>query len=184
MVKQISKLKNNIDYIYKKNNNTPRMAFCLNFSINQAESVPGIYTLMARLLLQGTKNYNSEELENKVKENSERISELLTQKMIDFLIALNNRFSEEIGDIDVSYTDGLRELLIRCLNVDLKNHFATENVMNCLDITDTLEEFDTTGVSEKDIEAYKRVVDYIQRCIKASRDATKIRVAENNGDRE
>lgn len=153
-------------------------------NILEIESYNGEVKLNVRDRKGVKQNYNSEELENKVKENSKRISELLTQKMIDFLIALNNRFSEEIGDIDVSYTDGLRELLIRCLNVDLKNHFATENVMNCLDITDTLEEFDTTGVSEKDIEAYKRVIDYIQRCIKASRDAIKIRVAEDNGDRE
>ena len=64
MVKQISRLNNNIDFIYKQNKNTPRMALCLNFSINQAEKTAGIYTLMARLLLQGTKNYNSEELAN------------------------------------------------------------------------------------------------------------------------
>ena len=128
--------------------------------------------------------YNSEELENKIKENSEKISELLIQKKIDFLIALNNRFSKEIGDMDVSFTDGLKKLLIMCLNVDLTNHFATEHVMNCLDITDKLEELDTTGVSEKDKEAYKRIIDYIQRCIEVSRDATRIRATEDDGDRE
>ncbi len=62
MIKEISKLKNNIEYIYKKNDNTPRMAVCLNMSVNEPEKLPGVYSLMARLLLQGTKNYNSEEL--------------------------------------------------------------------------------------------------------------------------
>ena len=37
MTKEISKLNNNISYIYKKNDNTPRMAVCLNFSVNNAE---------------------------------------------------------------------------------------------------------------------------------------------------
>ncbi len=64
MTKITSKLNNNIEYIYKQNKNTPRMAVCLNFSINKPDKIPGIYSLMARLLLQGTKNYNSEELAN------------------------------------------------------------------------------------------------------------------------
>ncbi|MCM1339240.1 MAG: insulinase family protein [Muribaculaceae bacterium] len=64
MIKEISKLDNNIEYIYKQNENTPRIAFCLNLSANKAEEKPGIYSLMARLLSQGTKNYNSEELAN------------------------------------------------------------------------------------------------------------------------
>ena len=38
------------------------MAVCLNMSVNEPEKLPGVYSLMARLLLQGTKNYNSEEL--------------------------------------------------------------------------------------------------------------------------
>ena len=64
MTKTFSKLKNNIEYIYKKNENTPRIALCLNFSINNPDKRAGIYSLMTRLLLQGTKNYNTEELAN------------------------------------------------------------------------------------------------------------------------
>ena len=41
MTKEISKLKNNIEYIYKQNKNTPRMALCLNFSINEPEEKTG-----------------------------------------------------------------------------------------------------------------------------------------------
>lgn len=64
MIKEISKLDNNIEYIYKQNKNTPRMAVCLNFLINRPDAKQGIHSLIARLLLQGTKNYNSEELAN------------------------------------------------------------------------------------------------------------------------
>lgn len=64
MTKEIAKLQNNIEYIYKQNKNTPRMALYLNISINKPEVKPGVYALMARLLLQGTTNYKSEELAN------------------------------------------------------------------------------------------------------------------------
>jgi len=64
MTKITSKLNNNIEYLYKQNKNTPRMAICLNFSINKPDKIPGIYSIMARLLLQGTKKFNSEELAN------------------------------------------------------------------------------------------------------------------------
>lgn len=64
MTKEISKLNNNIEYIYKRNEDTPRLALCLNLSVNKAEEKAGIYSLLTRLFLQGTKNYNSEELAN------------------------------------------------------------------------------------------------------------------------
>lgn len=64
MIKEISSLQNDIEYIFKQNINTPRMALCFNFSINKAEKIPGTYSLLARLLLQGTTNYNSEQLAN------------------------------------------------------------------------------------------------------------------------
>ena len=64
MTEKIFTLDNNIQFVYKNNENTPRTALCLNFSINKPEIKPGIYTLMARLLTQGTKNYDSEQLAN------------------------------------------------------------------------------------------------------------------------
>lgn len=64
MAQEICKLDNNIEYIYKQNENTPRMALCLNILLNKPENKPGIYSLMSRLLLQGTKNYTSEKLAN------------------------------------------------------------------------------------------------------------------------
>ena len=67
MTKEISKLKNNIEYIYKQNKNTPRMALCLNFSINEPEEKPGIYSLVSRLLLQGTKNTTAKNLQLNLK---------------------------------------------------------------------------------------------------------------------
>lgn len=97
MTKQISKLKNNIDYIYKKNENTPRMAFCLNFSINQVEKIPGTYTLIARLLLQGTKNYNSEALANEFEKYAiDFSSELFPNYLRIKFVCLNEDFAKAL----------------------------------------------------------------------------------------
>ncbi len=97
MTKTISKLKNNIDYVYKKNDNTPRMALCLNLSINEAEKIPGIYSLMSRLLLQGTKNYSSEELANEFEKYAiDFSSELFPNYLRLKFVCLNEDFNKAI----------------------------------------------------------------------------------------
>lgn len=97
MTKKISKLTNKIDYIYKQNINTPRMALCLNFSINQPEKSAGIYTLMARLLLQGTKNYNSEQLANEFEKYAiDFSSELFPNYLRIKFVCLNEDFSKAL----------------------------------------------------------------------------------------
>ena len=101
MTKIISKLKNNIDYIYKKNENTPRMALCLNFSINQPEKSAGVYTLMARLLLQGTKKYNSEQLANEFEKYAiDFSSELFPNYLRIKFVCLNEDFSKAVELMD------------------------------------------------------------------------------------
>lgn len=97
MDKQILRLKNNIEYIYKKNDNTPRMAFCLNFLINDAENIPGIYSLMARLLLQGTTKYSSEELANEFEKYAIDFSvDLLPNFLRLKFVCLNEDFSKAV----------------------------------------------------------------------------------------
>ena len=66
MTKQIFNLKNNIEVLYKRNADTPRVALCLNFSLNDPVPNPGVYTLMTRLLMQGTKTRSSEQLSNEL----------------------------------------------------------------------------------------------------------------------
>lgn len=101
MAKVISKLKNNIDYIYKFNENTPRMALCLNFSVNQAEKIPGIYTLMARLMLQGTKKYDSEALANEFEKYAIDFScELFPNYLRVKFVCLNEDFSKAVELMD------------------------------------------------------------------------------------
>lgn len=61
-MKREKRLNNNIDLFYKRNENTPRVAFCMNFSLNQVEKFPGLYSVMTRLFMQGTKNRTAEQL--------------------------------------------------------------------------------------------------------------------------
>lgn len=97
MTDKISKLKNNIEYIYKKNANTPRIALCLNFSINKAEKKAGVYSLMSRLLLQGTKKYNSEELANEFEKYAiDFSSELFPNYLRLKFVCLNEDFPKAI----------------------------------------------------------------------------------------
>ncbi len=66
MDKKVFKLNNNIEVLYKRNIDTPRVALCMNFSLNEPSNNPGVYSLVARLLMQGTANRTSEELSNEL----------------------------------------------------------------------------------------------------------------------
>lgn len=63
-------LENGIETVIKNNKNTPRTAFCLFFKLNKDEEIPGLYLLLTRLLLQGTKNRTAEELANELDEKA------------------------------------------------------------------------------------------------------------------
>lgn len=97
MSKEISKLINDISYIYRYNANTPRMAFCLNMSINNPEKMAGIYPLMAKLLLQGTKTYNSEELATELEKYAIDLSCEVYPNYLQFkFVCLNEDFSKAV----------------------------------------------------------------------------------------
>lgn len=74
---KITKLNNNIEFAYKRNPNTPRVAFYLNFSLNKPSLLPGVYSLMVRLFMQGTKSRTAQQL-----------SEELDKYAIDFSVEL------------------------------------------------------------------------------------------------
>ena len=97
MTKMVSILDNDIEYVYKKNPNTPRMAVCFNFLINKPEIKPGVYSLMARLLLQGTKKYNSEQLANEFEKYAiDFSSELFPNYLRLKFVCLNEDFSKAV----------------------------------------------------------------------------------------
>src|SRR5574344_1126266 len=86
-------LKNNINAVYKQNKNTPRVGFCLNFAITDDEKFAGIYSLMSRLLLHGTKNRTSEHLAKELDENAIELDIDMKQDYLRFrFICLNEDF--------------------------------------------------------------------------------------------
>lgn len=90
-------LKNGIKSVYKKNTETPRMAITMNFSINDEEKFAGTYSLMTRLLLQGTEKYNNEELAKILDENGIEIIADMKQDYLRFrLLCLNEDFPKAV----------------------------------------------------------------------------------------
>ncbi len=87
------KLKNGINACIKRNEDTPRIALSMNFSIAEPEKFAGQYLLMNRLLMKGTEKYSSEELSSVLDENA---IELLTEMKYDYLrfrfVSLNEDF--------------------------------------------------------------------------------------------
>ena len=63
-------LDNDIPVILKNNKNTPRHALCFYFKIEEPEAKAGLYTILNRLFLQGTKNRSSEKLAQELDENA------------------------------------------------------------------------------------------------------------------
>lgn len=64
------KLANNLSVVLKTNKNTPRIALSFYIQIAKPENKAGVYTLLNRLLWQGTKRFTSEELANVLEENA------------------------------------------------------------------------------------------------------------------
>ncbi len=90
-------LKNGIKSVYKQNPETPRIALTFNISINDEEKYAGVYSLMSRLLLQGTKNYNNKEIAQILDENGIEIIADMKQDYLRFrLLCLNEDFKKAV----------------------------------------------------------------------------------------
>lgn len=84
------RLTNDIKAVYKQNKNTPRVGLSFNFAINTGEKLPGVYCLVARLLLQGTKNRTSEQLANELDQNAIELNCDMKQDYLRFRIVCLN----------------------------------------------------------------------------------------------
>ena len=86
-------LTNKIRACFKRNEDTPRVALTLNFSITDAEKNAGEYTIMNRLLMKGTKKYTSEELSSILDENAIELSSEMKSDYLRFrFVCLNEDF--------------------------------------------------------------------------------------------
>ena len=125
MDKVVTKLKNNIDFAYKRNRNTPRCALYFDMSLTDFDIKAGVYSLMTRLFMQGTKNFTAQQL-----------SEELDKYAIEFT-----------AELKLDYI----KLKIVCLNEDFEKavEIFTDIVKNT-----TFEEFDKEKAKlEGEIEA-------------------------------
>ena len=75
-------LKNGIETIIKRNNNTPRSAVVMYAKTNKDEEKAGLYYLITQLLFQGTKNKTAEELATFLDENAIDIN---VEKKADYI---------------------------------------------------------------------------------------------------
>lgn len=94
---KISELKNNIEFVYKRNPDTPRVAFYLNFSLNNPLPDPGVYSLMVRLFLQGTKKYNAQQLSEKLDKYAIEFTAEMKLDYVKFkFVCLNEDFDKAL----------------------------------------------------------------------------------------
>lgn len=90
-------LNNNIEVFFKHNKNTPRIALCFNLSINQPAKYPGVYSLMSRLFMQGTKTRSAEQLANELEEYAIEFSTDLKHDYLRFsFVCLNEDFQKAL----------------------------------------------------------------------------------------
>ena len=94
---EISELKNNIEFVYKRNPDTPRVAFYLNFSLNNPLPEPGVYSLMVRLFLQGTKRYNAQQLSEELDKYAIEFTAEMKLDYVKFkFVCLNEDFDKAL----------------------------------------------------------------------------------------
>ena len=96
---KVTKLKNNIEFAYKRNENTPRVAFYLNFSLNNLSTQAGVYSLMVRLFMQGTKTRTAQQLSEELDKYAIEFSAELKLDYVKFKFVCLNEDFEHAMDI-------------------------------------------------------------------------------------
>lgn len=92
-------LDNNIPVVLKANRNTPRYAMCFYFKIEEPEKKAGLYTILNRLFMQGTKHRTSEQLAQELDENAIDCYSEMKQDFIRFKLQCLNEDFEKGLDI-------------------------------------------------------------------------------------
>lgn len=97
MDKIFNKLKNNIDFAYKRNLNTPRCALYLNLALPETSVGAGVYSLMTRLFMQGTKKYTAQQLSEELDRYAIEFTAELKLDYVKFkFVCLNEDFEKAL----------------------------------------------------------------------------------------
>lgn len=92
-----TKLNNDIDFAYRRNENTPRCALNFNLSLTDFDLPAGVYSLMTRLFMQGTKKYNAQQLSEELDKYAIEFSTELKLDYIKFkFLCLNEDFEKAL----------------------------------------------------------------------------------------
>jgi len=97
MDRKIVKLANNIEFAYRRSLDTPRVAFYFNISLNNLNTKPGVYSLMTRLFLQGTKNRTAQQLSEELDSYAIEFTSELKLDYVKFkFVCLNEDFEKAL----------------------------------------------------------------------------------------
>lgn len=179
------KLKNNIQAVYKQNKNTPRVGVSFNFSINEAENLAGTYSLMGRLLLQGTKTRSAEQLAKELDENAIEFSCDMKQDYLrlrfvclneDFALAteimadiIKNSTFEEFdkektkmqGEITAELDSAKTKALDNYYKTLFEGHFYGHTYTKILENLDKITKEDVTNAYKIIVETSKKVLSFV-----------------------
>lgn len=92
-------LENKIPVVFKENKNTPRLALCLYFKIEEQEKKAGLFSILNRLLMQGTKKRTAEELAMELDENAIECYSEMKHDFIRFKVLCLNEDIEKTLEI-------------------------------------------------------------------------------------
>lgn len=116
MEKTISKLKNGIDFFYKRNLDTPRAALCLNFALPDFGFAPGVTSLMVRLLFKGTKTRSAEVIADEFDKNGIDFTVETKQDYLRFrFLCLNEDFEKAVELV----TDLIKNSTFECFDTEV-----------------------------------------------------------------
>lgn len=96
MNKKFIQLSNEIDFAYKKNPNTPRVALIFDMSINNP-ALAGVNSIMTRLFMQGTKSRSAQQLSEELDKYAIEFTSELKLDYIKFkFVCLNEDFEKAL----------------------------------------------------------------------------------------
>lgn len=175
-------LKNNVPMILKINKKTPRIALCLYLSINEPEKNAGVYTLLNRLFMQGTKNRTAQQLAQELEENAIECYCEMKQDFFRFrLLCLNedfahaleilkdivfnshfNEFDKEVvklkGEIEADLDSPKTRAMDNYYKTIFENHFYGNSHTKILENVDTITQQDIITAYETVMQSSNKVV--------------------------
>lgn len=180
-------LENDIPVVLKENKNTPRHALCFYFKLDNPEPKAGLYTILNRLFMQGTKNRSAQELANELEDNAIECYSEMKHDFIRFKLQCLNEdlekgleiladiiknstleeFEKEVIKLKGEIPAEMDEPKSRAMDAFYKNIFKNHPYGNTY--TKILEDIDSI-TKEEVKEAYQNMLDHSSKVISIAGD--------------